>query len=595
MGSSLRDIPGAGGGKRRRGLGRVTPGPGGRPWQPPPRGRAQPPRSRAQRLRFQGPRVQVDRFNLALGVAFAVVFLVGGVWLWRANAVSVSATGMEDEGGVRSDALADLRIGIVVEPAGRAESASVRFQGEDVTGDLVEEDGALVWVPPSTGLEEGDYRLEVEVPRAVAGSVSWTLDFAVDDTEPVLEAPAPEAVGLGEPVTVAGRVDEPVALTADDQEVEVDDEGAFEVTFDTAPAGSVDLVATDPAGNATTLAVPIAVEPPRSRGLHLGSAWGDEAARDAALARLDTGEVDTIVLDVKDECGVVTHATGVGRAGEIGAVEERYDLGAAIEEVHDRGGQVAVRLVTFRDPMLARWAWANGHPDWVLQDTADDPWPIYGDGEGCAPAVNAPAISGGFTNVAHPEVWAYNLALAEEAAALGADQVVLDDVRRPDGDLTFMQAVGIGGTYVETLSGFLAEAQQRVRAEGAYLGATLSGLSVRDPAVYDQDAAAFAPVVDFLAPEVYPESYSSGFFNLPEPAAAPGPAVSGAVGEAQAQLDEAGTALVPWLQDYSSVITYGVAEVQAQVDALAALGVCSWVLRDPEYTFTPGVTPAPSC
>ncbi len=591
MGSSLRDIPGAGGGRRRRGLGSVTPGPAARPWQPPVR---PPSRGRGRRdgLRFQGPRLQVDRFNLVLGLAFVALFVVGLVWLIGINRVSVSSRGMEDGGGVTSQGLAELRIGIVVEPSSRLGSASVRFQDEDVTGELVEEDGALVWAPPVEGLEEGDYELDVDVPRAVMGTESWTLHFAVDDTPPVVEADPPAAVGLGEPLTITGTVDERVDLTADERPVEVDEDGAFEVTFDTAPAGAVDLLATDPAGNQTALPVPVAVEPPRSHAVHLGSAWGDDGVRDAALALLDEGTIDTVVLDVKDECGVVTHGSDVELARQVGAVDERYDLGGAIDEVHEAGGQVVVRLVAFRDPLLSRWAWANGHPDWVLRDTADDPWPEYGDGEGCPEATNAPPIGGGFANVASRAVWDYNLALATEAAALGADQVLLDDVRRPGGDLTFMQAEGLLGTYVETLTAFLAEAREAVRAEGAYLGATLAGLSVTDASTYDQDTAAMAPVVDFLAPEVYPESYSSGFFNVADPVAAPGATVEGAVSTVAERRGEATTPIVPWLQDYSSgAVTYGTAEAQAQIDAAAAAGSCSWVLRDPELTYSTGLTP----
>jgi hypothetical protein len=127
---------------------------------------------------------------------------------------------------------------------------------------------------------------------------------------------------------------------------------------------------------------------------------------------------------------------------------------------------------------------------------------------------------------------------------------------------------------------------------GAYLGASISGLSVRDPVLYDQDLATFAGKVDYLAPEVYPESYSSGYFNLPDPVSSPGPAVQGAVQAAKDRVGESPTPIVPWLQDYSSTIEYGLAEVQAQVDGAGAAGSCSWILRDTEYTFTAGLTPA---
>jgi hypothetical protein len=100
--------------------------------------------------------------------------------------------------------------------------------------------------------------------------------------------------------------------------------------------------------------------------------------------------------------------------------------------------------------------------------------------------------------------------------------------------------------------------------------------------------------VDYLAPEVYPETYSAGFFNLPDPQAQPGAAVEAALNEAKDKLGELGTPLVPWLQDYSSATPYGVAEVQAQVDGAARAGSCSWIMRDPEFTYTAGISAA-SC
>jgi hypothetical protein len=409
----------------------------------------------------------------------------------------------------------------------------------------------------------------------------------------VLDVPSPDGVAIGEALTLSGEVDERVDLTAEEAPVDVDEDGRFSVTFPTPPAGAVDFVATDPAGNVTTLAVPVTVAPPSSHGLYLSAdAWADESRRDGALALLDAEQVDTVVLDVKDECGIVPFAADLELAGQVGAVDDRYDLEDAIATVHDHGGRVIARLVTFRDPLLARWAWANGHEDWVLQDTATDPWPAYGDGEGCPEAANAAPIAGGFTNYANPAVWDYNIALAEEVVGLGVDNVLLDDVRRPEGDLTHLNPVGITGTNVETLTAFLAEAQTRVRAEGAYLGATTTGLSVRDTSVYDQDLASMATAVDYLAPEVYPESYSTGFFNLPDPESAPGETVEGAVTEAKAQLGDLTTPIVPWLQDYSVAVTYGAAEVQAQVDAAGAAGACSWIMRDIEFTYTEGITAA---
>ena len=58
------------------------------------------------------------------------------------------------------------------------------------------------------------------------------------------------------------------------------------------------------------------------------------------------------------------------------------------------------------------------------------------------------------------------------------------------------------------------------------------------------------------------------------------------------QLGDLATPLVPWLQDYSAAVPYGLAEVQAQVDGAAAAGSCDWIVRDLEFTYTQGVTAA---
>ncbi|HEY8057531.1 MAG TPA: putative glycoside hydrolase, partial [Acidimicrobiales bacterium] len=470
MGSSLRDIPGAGGGKKKGRLGKVARRPAGKPWQPPPK-TAGPTRAAKARtgpaLRFQGPRWQVDRFNLLLGLAFLALFVIGGIWLVRANRVTVTSD-FEDGGAVQTAHVRSLVIDVRIQPANRIEDSTVRLDGTDITESVEITDTGFTWTPPDDGMEEGTYELSVEVPKAVFGIETWSMTFGVDDTPPVLDVPTPERIGIGDELTLSGTVDERVDLTAEEVPVEVDEDGHFSVTFPVPPAGAVDFVATDPAGNATPLSVPVSVAPPSTHGLYLSAdAWADESLRDGALALLDDEQVDTVVLDVKDECGVVPFAADVGLAGEVGAVDDRYDLEDAIATVHDHGGQVIARLVTFRDPLLARWAWANGHEDWVLQDTANDPWPVYGDAEGCPAAANAEPIVGGFTNYANAEVWDYNLGLAEEVVGLGADNVLLDDVRRPDGDPAFLNAVGITGTTVETLTAFLAEAQSRVRPEGA--------------------------------------------------------------------------------------------------------------------------------
>lgn len=184
MGSSLRDIPGAGGGKKKGRLGKVGGGPASQPWQPPPKAstpsRVAKPRS-GPALRFQGPRWEIDRFNLFLVLAFVVLFVVGGFWLVRANRVTVTSD-FADGDAVQTADIGRLSIEVQVRPASRVEGTTVRLDGTDVTDDLESTATGFIWTPPTDGMEEGTYELSVEVPKAVFGTETWSVTFRVDDT-----------------------------------------------------------------------------------------------------------------------------------------------------------------------------------------------------------------------------------------------------------------------------------------------------------------------------------------------------------------------------------------------------------------------------
>ena len=96
MSSSLRDIPGAGSGRRRLGADRKTSSKVRTPHMPvgAPEARGLKPTGPSRRRSF-GSRAPVDRVNLIIGVSFAALAVVGALWLWNQNQVSVSASGIE--------------------------------------------------------------------------------------------------------------------------------------------------------------------------------------------------------------------------------------------------------------------------------------------------------------------------------------------------------------------------------------------------------------------------------------------------------------------------------------------------------------------
>ena len=118
-------------------------------------------------------------------------------------------------------------------------------------------------------------------------------------------------------------------------------------------------------------------------------------------------------------------------ANQIGAVDRSYNIAEAVEQIHDLGGRVVGRIVAFRDPVLARYAWDHGHHEQVIQ--APGGRPVLGSGYG------------GFTNFADPAVRKYNIDIAVEATKAGVNDILYDYIRRPDGPLSTMVFPGLRG------------------------------------------------------------------------------------------------------------------------------------------------------
>lgn len=184
MSSSLRDIPGAGSGRRRSGADRKASSKVRTRHVPvgAPEARGLKPSGPSRRRSF-GSRQPVDRVNLIIGVSFAALAVIGALWLWNQNQVSVSASGIEPGATITPQEAVALAIEIEVSPTTTLGSAVLTFEGEDVTGDVNVEttDNGFIWhSPPGRGLEDGSYTIGLSGKRTIRGSYDWQLDFEVE-------------------------------------------------------------------------------------------------------------------------------------------------------------------------------------------------------------------------------------------------------------------------------------------------------------------------------------------------------------------------------------------------------------------------------
>lgn len=499
----------------------------------------------------------------------AIALIVGGMlvlvvaWLQP----DVTVTGVADGGSFTPAALRDVQITALTDPS----EVEVLLDGAPAP---VRRDGAR-FVLDASALPEGEHTLAVSSPDAampLPGS-GTNIDFTVDATAPALHVDPVPPTALEASAEVKGRVEGADELLVDGAAHELDDEGGFTLT-ESAGAADVDLLARDEAGNTTELKVPIPVQHPGMRAVHMtGQAWAAPSLREPVLQLAKEGAIDTIQLDIKDESGEIEYNSQVPLAIEIGANKGYYDARAALDQLHAAGLRVVGRIVAFRDPVLGEASWRDGHPDRLVQNADGTPY-TSGYGEY------------GFTNFANPEVRAYNVALAEEAAALGFDEILYDYVRRPDGAVSGMHFEGLTATPEQSIADFLAETRPEVRKHGALLGACVFGIAATRPTQIAQDITLMAKYADYVAPMVYPSHWGRGEYGVASPESSPFDITARSLADFQKLTQGTGASVIPWLQAFSLRVHYGATEVRAQIDAAESIGIRSFILWDPNCRYS---------
>lgn len=579
MARSLRDIPGSNP-KRRRPTRRERD-----LWAPSrsPNVDLTPPALRLDRNRHRtfAPRRKIDVGALLIAGSALGLLAWMGTSFWKATRVEVEVAGFVDGAPLQPDAAEDLEIAVTMPKGDDRFRAGLQLDGVELLDDLEFDGDTLALVPRALvtdevvpgALAEGEHELVLRVGRLFLPDSEFRWTYVVDGTPPELSIPATiDPVPIEDEVTVAGEIEEGAELLLGGEPVDVDD-GRFAVSFEHPPTGALRFQAVDAAGNRTDkeTVVPVAY-PEATRAVHVSAiGWANDELRTGVLDLVDRGLVDTVQLDLKDESGVVGYDSELETATEIGAVRAEYDLAEAVDMLHERGVRVIGRLVAFRDPIYAQAAWAAGRKDEVLQTPSGEMLAAYG----------------GFANYVHPAVRRYNLELALEAVELGVDDILWDYIRRPEGNPTTMVVPGLEGPSSEVVASFLEESHTALRDRGAFQGASVFGIAVKSGDSIAQDVPRLARAVDYLAPMIYPSHWGPGQYGVADPIREPFEITKRSMADFQAATAGSGVRLLPWIQDFTiKGVVYGPAEVRAQIDAAASIGIPGFLLWNPGVRYT---------
>jgi len=314
-------------------------------------------------------------------------------------------------------------------------------------------------------------------------------------------------------------------------------------------------------------------QPIEVHGLYLtGYTAGRTGTIDRLLRELHGTSFNALVIDVKNDAGRISYRSDVPLAREIGAdVDWIADPEGLLAKLRAEGIYSIARIVVFKDPILAR-----KRPDLAIHDLSGNPWH---DQTGAA-----------WLDPSNREAWAYPVALAQEAAGKGFQEIQFDYVRFPsDGETKEIASSGATGGKAEMIAEFLRYAREKLEPYDVYLSADIFGLvgTVTDDMGIGQNLEKLLGAVDYLCPMVYPSHYREGNYGIEDPEAQPYATVRASLQAYQRRMATAdsATGLRPWLQDFSLRVHYGAAEVAAQIKAATDLGIKEFILWNPANVY----------
>lgn len=501
---------------------------------------------------------------LAVGIGALVLLGGGAVVVARAAAPELGASGPVSGALVGLDELAKLSF------SARASQATWTLDGRRVQPER--RGGAFVY--RAAKLADGEHTLVVSRPGPLFASARRSFRFTVDTSPPLLRLEQPAVVRMGEPLAVVGTLEPGARLVRAGEEVALDEDGGFELRAAVAPR-SIEVLATDAAGNRSRWRIPVTVAPRRPReplrSVHVTAyGWANDELREGVMALVRAGKINAIELDVKDEAGEIGFNPPIARARQIKAALPIYDLAKTVKELHAQGVRVIGRLVCFRDPILAAASWKDGRRTEVVQTPGGEPYAGYG----------------GYTNFANPAVRKYNIDVAVAAAKQGIDEILYDYVRRPDGPTDSMVFPGLRETAEQGIVRFLAESRAALAGTDTLVGASVFGVAATRPEEVAQDIPAMAREVDYIAPMVYPSHWGPGEYEVSDPNGDPYEIVLRSTEDFVKQVSGTGARVVPWLQDFSLGRTYGPNEIRAQIKGARDAGADEFLLWDAAVTYT---------
>ncbi len=230
---------------------------------------------------------------------------------------------------------------------------------------------------------------------------------------------------------------------------------------------------------------------------------------DSFIKKLEENDLNSIVIDMKDDKGILRYETKKSLIAEKAHVSSyALDVENFIKQFKEKNIYLIARLVVFKDANLYNY---NEKEYAVWDSKTDDSWlgiKSYTEGK-----VDSYYDEHWVDPYSH-EVWEYNVSIAKELIEFGFDEIQFDYIRFPtDGynlNDTEFRWQEEGMDKESAIVSFLAYARERIEAP---IGVDIYGVNgwYRSGSRTGQDVELLAPYVDVISPMSYPSHFESYF------------------------------------------------------------------------------------
>ncbi|AIQ40726.1 putative glycoside hydrolase [Paenibacillus sp. FSL R7-0312] len=352
------------------------------------------------------------------------------------------------------------------------------------------------------------------------------------------------------------------------------------------PGGAGSTPAPEPSPSATPEAG-INTDPqpdaPKVKGIYVTAYSAGGERMETLLALLDKTELNSMVIDIKDDAGYITYKTDNTELQQMGHPQPFIgDINKLMTRLKEHDVYPIARIVVFKDSVLAK---KNKELSFV--NTDGSVW----------------ANKGGdsFVNPYNEAVWKYNVDIAKEAAKLGFKEIQFDYVRFPEGfekRADTLKYTKSDRPRVEIIADFVKYAKAELAPLGVRISVDIFGYAASVPAAegIGQDFVKISKNVDVISPMVYPSHYSTGWFDVKDPDKDPYATIKGSMVDTHKKLDPLGSykpVIRPWIQDFTAswlgsghYVKYGKKQVEDQIRALKDEKVDEFLLWNANNRYT---------